>query len=214
MNNNKFILDYINNFYDAPDLDTKIHPTQGDIYILKVPIEILKIHGRKPEEIVHDSSKIVKEEETDEPSLDGIILGFVIVSNECDIVQNKLEYCSYLPIYSLKVEMKKYEKNEKGRKDAWSLWSAIIHQRDPRTLYFPPHSSVGDDFGGYVETQQVKSLTLKDFRNQFGSPVLVLKSPYKEFFSNRTAYLFNRIPLKNQNKNQVNDWFKEMFLEL
>jgi hypothetical protein len=178
----EFIRLYCEKMYCKPNDISKVHPNQGDIYIIKSPSK-------------------------NENSLKG----FIIISNSCDIENKKLDYYySLVPFYSIKSNILKSDFSSKFESKDYGYWYDLITQNDPRSFFLPPIKDIEEKFGFVVEIQQIFSKTIDEIKEILVTPpTLSLKSPFKEQLSYKAGYLFSRIPVDPPEKKVIKKWFSD-----
>ena len=135
------------------------------------------------------------------------ILGIIVISNNCDLSQDKsaLKYISYLPI----LDGETYVNSSK--RDNIKRWIRIIQERHQIYFYLPPYEELINGIGGIVNFQNVRSTKIEKFLNRYNKPSLVLKSPFRERLNMCVNKLFNRVPINHPNSDEINNWLESNY---
>ncbi len=173
--------EYLNcfNFYE-PYVRPKRNPSQGDIII---PYKGLY---KGPEE------KLVGKN----------IIGIIVLTNKCDIEQNRAKYISFSPIY--KANQISKATGQKKKKN----WIKIIKQNHEYLFFIPPHPEIDPYFGGIIFYQDVRSEIKKSFFERYPIPTLTLKRPYIDRLCSKIAFFFNRIPIEQPEDEEIYNWIE------
>ena len=134
------------------------------------------------------------------------IIGIVVISNDCDLVNNKSNFVYYSPILNIK-EVFKTELNPKNL----DRLSKIMQQRKSGFFYLLPFPKASTSIGYIVDCSQIKMIDKKSFLTKFPTPYIQIKTPYREKLSWKFSDLFGRIPIDFPEQPIITKWLKDNF---
>lgn len=168
------------NFYE-PYIKPKRKPSQGDIILPYIDIY------KGPEE------KLIGKN----------IIGIIVITNQCDIEQNKAKYISFNPIYKAN-QIINADSNTKKKK-----WIKIVKLNHEYLFFIPPHPEIDSYFGGVIFYQDIRSEIKESFFERYPRPTLTLKRPYIDRLCSKISFFFNRIPIDQPEDNEIYDWIEK-----
>ena len=130
------------------------------------------------------------------------IIGIILLTNKCDIDQNRAKYVTYAPIYKASQIV-----NALNR-DLTLKWRKIITENDDSFFFIPPHTKIDVNFGGVILYQDIRSEHKSVFFEKYTKPTLSLKRPYIDRLCSKIANLFNRIPIDHPEDNEIYEWIE------
>jgi len=132
------------------------------------------------------------------------MLGVIVITNDCDIINGNAKYLIFLPIY----KAKKYFSNSLNKEER-KKWYRIITLNHKNLFFLPPHSEIDDDFGGVINFQDIRTQDIEYFNELNPEPKIKLKSPYIDRLCLKVAYLFNRVPINHPNNEEIQKWLED-----
>ncbi|MHA2295307.1 MAG: hypothetical protein ACXADA_04780 [Candidatus Hodarchaeales archaeon] len=126
-------------------------------------------------------------------------LGYIIISNSCDIINKTLRYITFLPIYQIEESITSI--NSKKR------WKRAIKLNHTIFFYLPPYESLIRGRGAYIAYQNLRSIRFKDFLEftEGKSPQITLSTPFRDKLNASVSRLFNRIPIDHPEDEEIEE---------
>lgn len=128
------------------------------------------------------------------------IIGIIIITNQCDLEQDKIKFLTFIPIYRV-LGMINFGNNEERNK-----FKDIVKQNHPRFFYLPPHPNINDKLGGLIYKENIMTEKREGFKETQASPKIRLKSPFIESLSSKVADIFSRIPILHPEDIEIDRW--------
>lgn len=131
------------------------------------------------------------------------IIGIILLTNICDIENNRAKYITFAPIYRASEIINAINKELKKK------WRRIITENDDSFFFIPPHEEIDINFGGVILYQDIRSEIKSMFFEKYPTPTLTLKRPYIDRLCSKIANLFSRIPIDHPEDDEVFNWIEE-----
>ncbi len=130
------------------------------------------------------------------------IIGIIIITNQCDLEQNKAKFLTFIPIYRV-LGMINFGNNEER-----NSFKEIVKQNHLRFFYLPPHPYIDDKLGGLIYKENIMTEKREGFKETQVSPKIRLKSPFIDSLSSKVAEIFNRIPVLHPEDSEIERWIE------
>ncbi|MHA1336509.1 MAG: hypothetical protein ACTSPW_12285 [Promethearchaeota archaeon] len=131
------------------------------------------------------------------------MIGVIIITNDCDILNGYAKYITFLPIYKVRDYI-----NENLNKKKIKKWYKIITLNHKYLFFLPPHPKLDTDLGCVINFQDIRTQDINYFHKFNKVPTIKLKSPFIDRLCLKVAYLFNRIPIIHPNEDEIQEWLE------
>jgi|WetSurMetagenome_2_1015567.scaffolds.fasta_scaffold281370_1 hypothetical protein len=156
-------------------------------------------------------------------------VGYLIISNSCDIINEDIEYISLVPVYpffkAIRVYMDKYrdkfekiDGNEKHYnknskiKDFENQIASIIEKEtnyNGKSTFFISPLNEFSSLPTLALIEDVRSTLINDSKEiLLMNRLCSLKNPWREKLGFKAANLYNRIATYTPNKDEISTWWK------
>ena len=177
---------------------------------------------------------IIKREEDECDFFDGQedAVGYLIVSNSCDIINGNIEFISLVPIYpffkGVEGKMEKYKSKfvdqcksksfnvggfiKQFENEIVDLISDEVNYKRKSTFFLSPLHKFGD-FPTLATIEDVRSVPVNETKDLIlDHRICSLKNPWRELLGFKVAYLYNRIATDDPPaKEELNGWWKKAY---
>jgi hypothetical protein len=203
-------MDYMINslYYDLFEDDKEIYQRNGCLFQGDI-IKFVKGSG----------SDFLKERYED-------ILGYLVLSNSCDLDRDDLSIISLSPILPFKTWLNMCTneflnnpkiKNQKDLEN--NVTSAIFKEMNYNgkfTFYIPPIHEFGNK-PTIAFLNDIRSIEVEYIKILLENRIRALKPPWREKLGYKVAYLFNRIATddtKNESRDEIKTWWTSMYSDI
>ena len=150
-------------------------------------------------------------------------LGVIVISNTCDIINDKINYLLVSPIYPMKTLIDKILKElnnpplpiklKNKRNTLIDKMGSIINYKH-KTAFFIPQNHVFKKFSAFASLEEIYFIKMDDIEEIKKYKKLSLMSPYIESLAYKTGNLFNRISLETLEKSKVSNYIIDHFSDM
>jgi hypothetical protein len=151
------------------------------------------------------------------------ILGYLVLSNSCDLDRDDLEIISLSPILTFKSYLNNciddlfHNDKLKSQKEFENNVTTIILKEmnyDGKfTFYIPPINEFSN-MPSVAFLNDIRSIEVKSIEKLLKNRIYALKPPWREKLGYKVAYIFNRVAIddtKKEEKESIKSWWTSVY---